>query len=357
MDPIITAIIPTYRRPHHLKAAIESIRAQTFPSYKVCIYDNAADPITRKIVSHYADMDPRIRYFAHSENIGSTRNFEFGLSQVATPFFTFLSDDDLLLPHFFSIAMEAMDKTPDAGIFMGGLIYADEKLRIKGFTLDDWNEGGVCHPEQFLTQFLSGRQIPLWTSMVFSTKVRDQIGGLKTELEVPDIDFIVRAAGLFPTIFDRTPCAIFRQHGFSISSSLKIKTVFDTMEEILREIVKNSSSISHFSIYEEKFRREVCRIIKVYLMQAALRGDRSEIISGEKILKDHLNDKLTYLETFLINISKKASQVMGIMRTLMTVRKIMKRGITQSALKRKIAKTEFKQIETLLRRSRLHEQR
>lgn len=41
-EPIITAVIPTYRRPRLLRRAIKSVLAQTYPHFQVCVYDNAS---------------------------------------------------------------------------------------------------------------------------------------------------------------------------------------------------------------------------------------------------------------------------------------------------------------------------
>ena len=40
--PLITTVIPTYRRPHMLQRAIRSVLDQTYPHFKICVYDNAS---------------------------------------------------------------------------------------------------------------------------------------------------------------------------------------------------------------------------------------------------------------------------------------------------------------------------
>src|ERR1039457_3092631 len=96
----VTAVIPTYRRPHLLKRAIQSVLAQTHLDLRVRVYDNASGDETADVVRRFADTDARVSYFAHAANIGATRNFEYGIRDVATPFFSCLSDDDVLFPEF-----------------------------------------------------------------------------------------------------------------------------------------------------------------------------------------------------------------------------------------------------------------
>ncbi len=62
--------------------------------------DNASQDETENIVARYRAADPRIRYIAHSTNLGMLGNYQFIFSNVETEFFSILSDDDILLPQF-----------------------------------------------------------------------------------------------------------------------------------------------------------------------------------------------------------------------------------------------------------------
>lgn len=98
--PLITTIIPTFRRPHLLGRALRSVLSQTYPHFRVCIYDNASGDETAAVVAEVAKGDSRVQYYCHPENIGANRNFLYGQERVETPYYSFLPDDDVLLPHF-----------------------------------------------------------------------------------------------------------------------------------------------------------------------------------------------------------------------------------------------------------------
>jgi len=83
--PLITTIIPTYRRPQLLRRAIKSVLNQTYSNFQVCVYDNASGDETAQIVKEISQKDPRVHYYCHSNNIGAIKNFNFGLQQVNTP--------------------------------------------------------------------------------------------------------------------------------------------------------------------------------------------------------------------------------------------------------------------------------
>jgi glycosyltransferase involved in cell wall biosynthesis len=69
--PLITVIIPTYRRPKMLGRAIRSVLNQTFPDLQVCVYDNASGDETTQVVVEFAERDSRVRYHCHAANIGA----------------------------------------------------------------------------------------------------------------------------------------------------------------------------------------------------------------------------------------------------------------------------------------------
>src|SRR5881296_3833899 len=127
-DPQITTVIPTFRRPRLLRRAVESVLAQTYPHLEVAVVDNASGDETSEVVADLARRDPRVRYSCHSENLGPVANFQAGMDSVTTPYFSFLCDDDLLLPDFYRHALECIRREPRAGFFCGQTVIYDSEL-------------------------------------------------------------------------------------------------------------------------------------------------------------------------------------------------------------------------------------
>ena len=50
VEPTITTVIPTYRRPELLQRAIRSVLDQSYPHFKICVYDNASNDRTPDVV-------------------------------------------------------------------------------------------------------------------------------------------------------------------------------------------------------------------------------------------------------------------------------------------------------------------
>lgn len=109
-QPLITTIVPTYRRPVLLKRAVLSVLNQSREDFIVRILDNASGDETESVARDLVRTDSRIEYHRHPENIGSLNNMIYGMAQVATPFFNILCDDDLLMPSFLADALALHDE-------------------------------------------------------------------------------------------------------------------------------------------------------------------------------------------------------------------------------------------------------
>ena len=87
--PLITTIIPTYRRPRLLQRALRSVLAQSYPNFCVCVYDNASGDETERVVREFMKYDSRVQYIQRSENIGAARNFDDAMRRGPHLFFPF----------------------------------------------------------------------------------------------------------------------------------------------------------------------------------------------------------------------------------------------------------------------------
>lgn len=209
MHPIITTIIPTYRRPKLLQRAIKSVLNQTYPYFQICIYDNASGDETASVVAEMAQNDPRIKYHCHSENLGQIKNLIYGMEHVVTPFFSILADDDLLLPNFYKDAISNLVKFPHA-MFFGGSTLILENNRIIGINPKKL-KSGLYEPQKGFKHLL--RTHITWTSILFRTEVITEIGVLHPDSGVwPEFDYEFRISCRFSFYYSDEPCTIWECH-------------------------------------------------------------------------------------------------------------------------------------------------
>ncbi len=158
--PLISILLPTYNTPERwLVRAIESVRAQLYPHWELCIADDASSaPHVRRILDDYARRDARLKvtYRAENGHISAASNSALAL---ATGEFTALLDhDDELPPHALAENIFALAENPALDF-----LYSDEdKIDEAGRRFDpyfkpDWNpdlflgQNYTCHFSVFRT--------------------------------------------------------------------------------------------------------------------------------------------------------------------------------------------------------------
>lgn len=219
--PQVTTILTTFRRPKLLRRAIASVLNQTYPAIKVLVLDDASGDETEEIVTAMAKRDSRITYIRHETNIGMTPNWQFGLEHVETPYFSFLSDDDIHLPGFYTAAVESLESRQDIDFFCGSTIKFDELGGIRKVSTATWAEG-LYRPYQGMLKMM--QQAISWDGIVFRHRLIERIGTLRN-IYSTDYDFLVRAARFAAFVVSHQPCAMFMEHrgrGFGHLDFLKI---------------------------------------------------------------------------------------------------------------------------------------
>jgi GT2 family glycosyltransferase len=213
MTAAVTVIIPTYRRPASLRRALESVQRQSFGDWQACVYDNASNDDTASVVAERAAHDPRIKYHAHAANIGGLANFVFGMSQVSTPYFSFLSDDDFLYPDFLAHAIEGLKAHPDAMLFAGSTLELSDNGELLYAPVSLWPREGKYDPPHGAWQML-GNKHPTWTSVLFRREVIGAVGLLDSHVGQPsDLEYELRVAARFPIVVSYAVCAAYVRHG------------------------------------------------------------------------------------------------------------------------------------------------
>lgn len=239
--PLITTIIPTYRRPKLLRRAIESALAQGGPEVRVCVFDNASGDGTGVMVAEMAARDPRLIYHCHESNIGAIANFEFALRRVDTSYFSLLSDDDYLLPGFYQRSVADLEAEPEAMFWAGMTLTADEDGKIWYARVDQWAREGLFTPPGGMMAMMHGMS-PVWTGVVFRRSLLDAIGLPDPQVLGPsDLDFMLRAAARYKYILRKHPSAVFTLHATSFSASQPLSSFWPGWLKMFRNIQADTS--------------------------------------------------------------------------------------------------------------------
>lgn len=93
--PFFSVIIPVYNRARVLKAALESVRAQSFQDFEILVVDDGSRDDPRAVADAFGDA--RIR-FIRQDNAGGGAARNTGIEQARGDFLAFLDSDDVFLP-------------------------------------------------------------------------------------------------------------------------------------------------------------------------------------------------------------------------------------------------------------------
>ena len=230
---MITAVITTFQRPALLRRAIESVQKQTWKEVVIFVSDSASNDETEKMVRSMAKEDARIVYHRHPEIITSIQNYQFVIDWVKTPFFSILSDDDLLFSDFYEKAIASLTKYPRAQFFLGSTIdaYLDGRP-ISGDALA-WPHQELFEPAEGVQWVI--RSYFNWTGALFRTQVAQQ-ARLDVELVPIDYDFILRLAAQYPFTFSAEPCALFTHHRGSFSNHCGLPLIWPSFSKIRKTL-------------------------------------------------------------------------------------------------------------------------
>jgi hypothetical protein len=183
------------------------------------------------MVTKMAKNDSRITYYRHTKIITAVQNYQFGMEQVKTPFFSFLSDDDLLLPDCYKTALSLLKKYPAAQFFLGSTI--DTALNAQPISAEaqNWPDQEFFLPPQGLPHVI--HSYFNWTGALFRTQIAMP---LNPDVVTGDYDFILRLAAQHPFAFSRIPCAIFTHHPNSFSSHCGLKLIYPSLLTIANTV-------------------------------------------------------------------------------------------------------------------------
>ncbi|HEU0051772.1 MAG TPA: glycosyltransferase family A protein [Longimicrobium sp.] len=116
--PLVTVLITTFRRPHFLQHAIDSVLKQTYRSIELIVVDDNGEGTpdqleTAEVVGRI--QDPRLGYHALKHNAGPSAARNAGIAMAHGAYVAFLDDDDLMLPDKLDKQLQYMESHDDYG--------------------------------------------------------------------------------------------------------------------------------------------------------------------------------------------------------------------------------------------------
>lgn len=124
--PLVTVIVPFWNVRAFLAEAIESVFAQTLPSWELLLIDDGSSDGSTEIARRYAERSPeRIRYLEHErhQNRGVAASRNLGICHARAAYIAFLDADDVWLPNKLARQTAILESEPEAAMVCGPSLF------------------------------------------------------------------------------------------------------------------------------------------------------------------------------------------------------------------------------------------
>ena len=112
--PRVTVLLCAHNAETTVRAAVESVLAQTFRDFELLLVDDGSTDGTRAVLESFTD--PRVRLHLLPENIGLTRALNAGLPLACGALIARLDADDTALPERLERQVAFLDTHPEVGV-------------------------------------------------------------------------------------------------------------------------------------------------------------------------------------------------------------------------------------------------
>jgi hypothetical protein len=123
----VTVAVPVYCGELFIEETLHSLQKQTHRDIEVIISLDGADPLAEALLDPFL-QDSRFRLVVQPQRLGWVDNLNWLMTQVETPYWCYLPQDDLLDPRYVELLIAHADDSPEAAV-----VYCD----IQAFGLLD----------------------------------------------------------------------------------------------------------------------------------------------------------------------------------------------------------------------------
>ncbi len=189
-QPLISVVMPVYNTPVDLlRRAIDSVRAQVYPNWELCIADDAStDPGVREVLLEAQAADSRIKVALRPSRGHISAASNTALELARGEFIALMDHDDEIPPHALYMVAVELNQSLEADILYSDEDKIDERgLRFDPYFKPDWN------PELFLAQNV------ITHLGVYRTRLVREVGGFREGYEgAQDWDLAMRVIERIP---------------------------------------------------------------------------------------------------------------------------------------------------------------
>jgi len=130
LQPLVSLIMAAYNNVAYVKAAIDSVKAQTYKNWELVIYDDGSTDGTKELAYAMSLQDSRIKFHSAPKNAG----YNLAMVKLGTlakgEFISHFDSDDLLERWSVEEMVKAFDANPDAHFIYSDMAHVDTKGKV-----------------------------------------------------------------------------------------------------------------------------------------------------------------------------------------------------------------------------------
>ncbi len=242
ITPRISVLMSVYNGERYLRAAVDSILAQTFGDFECIIVDDGSTDSTPAVLGGFKDQ--RLRVIRNDSNLGLTRSLNRGMEVARSPLIARMDSDDICHPCRLETQWNHMGRHPELGVL--GTAYHNIGRDGRPFLKTSFSgEHG------FLMWYLMFQNPIAHPTVLMRTELVREAGGYRAEMRfAQDLDLWLR---------------------------LGTRTRLSNLSEPLLQLRHHAHSITSLHLHEQQ---SICARIRAELLPQLLGPDRASIFKS-----------------------------------------------------------------------------
>jgi glycosyltransferase involved in cell wall biosynthesis len=235
----ISVVIPTYNRAELLRAALDSVLAQTVLPKEIVIVDDGSTDHTAKVVARAEERAkrngdrPSVVYLRgpHANRRGEARNR--GADATTAPLIAFLDSDDLWKPERIERQLEVLARAPDGGFAFCNVQRFDENGPV----------GEICLPPNrdfngYILGDILDEPRAISSTLIVRREAFEHVGKFREMRANEDYELTLRLAAEYKASYVPEVLVLMREHGGRTSRIQREMPLLDSLhiiEEFLEQ--------------------------------------------------------------------------------------------------------------------------
>lgn len=289
--PLVSVVIPTYKRPEMIARTVQSIKQQSYENIEIIVVDDngSGSDMQLKTGEVLSSFMSDITYLVHDCNKGGSAARNTGWKAAKGQYITFVDDDDELAKSKLEKQVECLENLDESW----GCCYTAYELKKENgdYQRSAESRSGNCYVDALMrTMFMgSGSNLFLRKSVV------DEINGYdESFVRNQDIEFLARVCEKYKIAFiDEVLLTIYQEGN-------RPKRTLEKIEEVNKHYL--SKFEERINKLDEADKERVLAVITLERFRLYLYN--KNLVKGIRLLKDN-RVKLKYVVRYILYLVKR----------------------------------------------------